>query len=222
MIRVVLVEDHPLYRRGLLDALSESGEVVVVALAGSIEEIEACEVDADLVVLDLNLPGRSGVDAVGELTSRGLQVLVLSASGSEHDVVEAIGRGAGGYLTKRAEVEEILRAISIVSSGGLYVSPTLASYLIRAEVAPRAPLLLTPREREVLRLLAEGETDHDIAEQLFISVSTVHSHLDRIREKTGQRRRAGLTRLAFEEGVMAGSSREPPRRPPASPTPSRR
>jgi DNA-binding NarL/FixJ family response regulator len=99
-------------------------------------------------------------------------------------------------LTKEAEPDEILRAVMAVAAGRTYVSATLAAFLLKA------PIQLTEREKEILQLVASGETDRDIAEQLVISVRTVHSHLDRIRDKTGCRRRADLTRLAIESGII--------------------
>ena len=143
------------------------------------------------MILDLHLPGIEGADAVRFVRSAGPEVLVLSASDDPIEVIEAIGAGAAGYLTKSADTEEIILAIGIVSSGATYVSPVLAGHLLHQaqKKEPASPLELTPREREILELVAEGETDADIAVRLYISVHTVHSHLDRIREKTGRRRR---------------------------------
>jgi DNA-binding NarL/FixJ family response regulator len=148
------------------------------------------------VLLDLHLPGLSGAAAVTHLCARGQSVLVVSASEAPADVIEAIGAGARGYLTKQAEEAEIVGAIRAVAEQRTYVSATLASYLLQA------PIRITEREREILELVAGGETDQDIAELLQLSVRTVHSHLDRIRNKTGSRRRADLTRFALERGIV--------------------
>jgi DNA-binding NarL/FixJ family response regulator len=126
----------------------------------------------------------------------------VSASEQPADVVQAIGAGARGYLSKQAEETEILGAIQAVAQGRTYVSATLAGYLLLA------PIPITAREREILELVAGGETDQDIADQLTISVRTVHSHLDRIRDKTGSRRRADLTRFAIERGIIPRRSKE--------------
>ena len=157
-----------------------------------------------MVLLDLQLPGLAGAEGVAHLHDRGLAVLVVSASGSEQAVLDALGAGANGYLTKDSEPAEILAAVKIVARGGTYVSPTLASYLLSAARggANRGRLDLTNREREILALVAQGERDQDIAEHLYISLRTVHSHLDRIRDKTGSRRRPDLTRLAMERGII--------------------
>jgi DNA-binding NarL/FixJ family response regulator len=144
------------------------------------------------------------------LCARGLAVLVVSAAGGQDDVLDAVAAGASGYLTKDAEAAEITAAVAAVAKGGTYVSPALAAYLLRAaRTEPKAvPWALTEREREILGLLASGDTDQDIAAQLYISVRTVRSHLERIRDKTGRRRRPDLTRLAIEQGIIDGAPPE--------------
>jgi DNA-binding NarL/FixJ family response regulator len=131
-------------------------------------------------------------------------VLVVSAQSESSDVLGAMGAGARGYLTKASGADEIVRAVREVADGKTFVSPTLASILLDSargrSAGPR--LALTDREKQVLSLLAEGERDLDIARTLSVSVRTVRSHLDRIREKTGRRRRPELTRLAIEEGLV--------------------
>jgi DNA-binding CsgD family transcriptional regulator len=139
---------------------------------------------------------RSGGLAVAQLALAAGE----SAAGAPDDVIDALAAGAAGYLTKDADARDIQLAVRAVASGETYVSPTLASYLISAN-RQRAPSLehqLSPRELEILALVAAGETDRDIAKQLFIATTTVYSHLERIRDKTGARRRAQLTRLYLE------------------------
>lgn len=209
LIRVAIVEDHPLYRRGLTQTTIQSDCLDLVAATPSLEELDPTNLRiANVVILDLHLPGLEGSEAVRFVRSAGPQVLVLSASDDPAEVIEAIGAGAAGYLTKSADSDEIIQAIEIVSNGGTYVSPVLASHLLsQAQKKERASHLeLTPREREILELVAEGETDADIADRLFISVHTVHSHLDRIREKTGRRRRPELTRFAIEHEIRRQKS----------------
>ena len=164
--------------------------------------IIALGMQAEVLLLDLHLPGLRGAAAVAHLCARGHTVLVVSASEAPADVVEAIGAGARGYLTKQADEAEIVGAVGAVAEGRTYVSATLASYLLQA------PINITEREREILELVAGGETDQDIAELLQLSVRTVHSHLDRIRNKTGSRRRADLTRFALERGIVPRSPKE--------------
>jgi DNA-binding NarL/FixJ family response regulator len=200
MISVAIVDDHPLYRQGLAMAIEQADDFTLVADAESIEDFDRRDVTVDVVLLDLHLPGIRGAEGVAHICARGPKVIVVSAAGAADDVIDALAAGAAGYLTKDAEAEDIRRAVRAVANGQTYVSPTLASYLINAN-KPRAASLdhqLSPRELEILALVAAGETDRDIAKQLFIATATVYSHLERIRDKTGARRRAQLTRLYLE------------------------
>jgi DNA-binding NarL/FixJ family response regulator len=200
VISVAIVDDHPVYRQGLAMAVEQADDLELAGDAGSIEAFDALGVRPDVVLLDLHLPGVGGATGVAHVCDEGNRVLVVSAAGAPDDVIDAIAAGAAGYLTKEADAAEITRAVRTVASGGTYVSPTLASYLLKAERATATPSL-TARECEVLALVAAGETDRDIAEQLMIAKTTVHSHLDRIRDKTGARRRAELTNLAHRLGI---------------------
>ena len=206
MIRVAVVDDHPVFRQGIAHVIDSEASFELVAAVGAVEEL-TFDAPIDVVILDLGLPGLSGAAAVSHVRELGPRVLVVSADGERRPVVDAIGAGAGGYLTKSAEQKEITEATRIVAEGGTYVSPTLASYLIATSREHGADGLftLTTREKEILALVAAGERDADIAEELFISIRTVRSHLDRIRDKTGYRRRPDLTRLAIKEGLVDGS-----------------
>ncbi|BCJ49831.1 DNA-binding response regulator [Actinoplanes sp. NBRC 14428] len=205
-ILVSIVEDHPLYRMALARVVDGLPGCTLGAVAGSVEEFLAYRTrPGGVVLLDLHLPGRQGPAAALAVTEAGHRPLVVSAQAGQADVLAVLAAGARGYLTKSAEEREIAAAVRQVADGGTYVSPTLAGFLLDSarprQAGPR--LALTPREREVLGLLAEGERDVDIARALGISVRTVRSHLDRIREKTGQRRRSELTRLAIGEGISS-------------------
>ncbi len=200
MISVAIVDDHPVYRQGLALAVDEADDLELVAQASSIEAFDALGTRPDVLLLDLHLPGIEGTAGVAHVCARGNRVLVVSAAGTPEDVIDAIAAGASGYLTKEADADEITDAVRVVGAGATYVSPTLASYLLRADRSS-ASYTLTTREREVLALVAAGETDRDIAEHLTIATTTVHSHLDRIRDKTGARRRAELTNLAHRLGI---------------------
>lgn len=208
MIRVGVVDDHPVFRQGLAHAVEGAEGLELLFAVASVEDLDARDEAPELVILDLGLPGMHGANAVRHVCERGAKVLVVSAEGSQSDVLDAIAAGASGYLTKSAEPGEITAAVHIVANGETYVSPTLAAYILRAAKQDQAsaPHALTAREREILALVAAGERDSDIAEQLFISVRTVRSHLDRIRDKTGRRRRADLTRLAVEQGIVPPES----------------
>jgi len=199
--RIAVVEDHPLYRQGLVQVIEQAPGLDLVAAVGSVGEMErAGYEDVDVVVLDLHLPDCEGTDAVRRVKARQEHILVVSASDDRKHVVDAIGAGACGYLPKSAQADEITKALATVAAGETYISPVLAAALLRdnRDKDHSTAYTLTAREREILALLAEGETDADIADRLYISVSTVRSHLDRIRDKTGSRRRAELARLAFD------------------------
>jgi DNA-binding NarL/FixJ family response regulator len=209
MITIAIVEDHPIFRQGLAQLIERVPNFALTGAYRTIEDFLAVTPSPDLVLLDLNLPGIEGPAGVRAVVERQRNVLVVSAATNREAVLDAVAAGARGYLAKDAHPEEIATAISIIAEGGTYISATLASYLLAANSADdaKSTLNLSEREREVLSLLARGERDEDIAEKLYISVRTVRSHLDRIRDKTGRRRRPDLTRYAMEHGLVdPGSS----------------
>jgi DNA-binding NarL/FixJ family response regulator len=189
-LRVVLVDDHPVYREGLAKLLKEC-DVDVVAQAGNgpqaIEIVE--EVAPDVVVMDLNMPGMSGVDVTRRLNERNpaSRVLVVSVSAQEEDVTEAILAGASGYVLKDGPVEEVVAGIQAAANGESLISPRIATMLLRRmrldepmEVDAPVQTPLSERELQVLRLVAEGKGNHEIGEVLFIGQSTVRNHISSI------------------------------------------
>ncbi|PRX48555.1 LuxR family two component transcriptional regulator [Prauserella shujinwangii] len=203
-ITVGVIEDHPLYRAAVANVLAEADGIELGAVAGSVGRFLALgQPPGGVVVLDLKLPDLADAAAVLRVTAMGHRVLVVSAHAGRAEVLGAISAGARGYLSKDAEAEDILHAVREIAAGRSYVSPTLASFVLDDERARHAGprLELSDREREVLALVAAGERDQDIAEAMSISVRTVRSYLDRIRDKTGRRRRPELTRLAIEQGI---------------------
>lgn len=205
-VPIAVVDDHPLFRSAVVAAFEGVSDMTVALECGSVEELEA-RLDsapgaAEVVLLDLSLPGRSGAEAVRAVARRVPAVLVLSGSALRTQLVDVFAGGARGYLVKTARAEEIVQATRTVAAGNGYLAPEVASMLTVA-MRTRGPQLadITAREREVLVLLAAGMTDRMIAEELTISLATVRSHLDRIRGKTGSRRRAELTRLAVQAGL---------------------
>jgi DNA-binding NarL/FixJ family response regulator len=204
-MEIHVVEDHPLYRAALVHALDSGDDMRVGVSAASVEEFAAYRrPPGTVVILDLKLPGVHDAEAVATVVRMGFAVLVLSAYGERSNVLAALAAGARGYLTKEADIDEIRRAVRTVAAGDSYVSPKLATFVLdspRLRYRGTQPPL-SDRERQVLALLADGERDQDIATALSISVRTVRSHLDRIREKTGRRRRPELTRLAIEKGIV--------------------
>lgn len=203
-IRVGVIEDHPLYRAAVARVLDEAEDVELGVVADSVARFAASgQPPGGVIVLDLKLQGVADAAAVLEVVEMGHRVLIVSAHAGQAEVLGAISAGARGYLTKDADGEEILRAVRVIAAGDSFISPRLASFVLDASRDRRAgaKLELSEREREVLSLVAAGERDQDIAETMGISVRTVRSYLDRIRDKTGRRRRPELTRLAIEAGI---------------------
>jgi DNA-binding NarL/FixJ family response regulator len=204
---ILLIEDEGLVRESLVGALAGLPDIVVQADAESVEEALMAEVTPDVTLLDLSLgEGRlMREQAVAALKSRwpNSRILVLTSSEARDDLLNMLAAGADGYITKHATKTQLHGAIREVACGNVYITPRLASYVLQDEERhPPDGLSLSPREKQILKLLAEGDRDQDIADRLFISLKTVQSHLTRIRDKTGQRRRAALTRLAMDEGLI--------------------
>lgn len=188
-IRVVIVDDHPFYRDGLAELLTASGvEVVAAVPTGEAALTAVDELAPDVVVMDLNLPGISGIDATRRLAviAPATRVLVLTVSAQEADVTDAIVAGASGYVLKEAPVEEVVAGIRAAVAGQSFISPRIAALLLsRVQEEGRsggdlAGAHLSARELDVLALMAEGRTNTDIAETLVISQSTVRHHISNI------------------------------------------
>lgn len=209
MIRVLVVDDHPLWRDAVARDLDDAG-CTVVGTAGDGDQAlrVAAATRPDLVLLDLQLPGRDGVDVTRALCSGpppAPYVLVLSASGEQGDVLAALKAGATGYLTKSATREELLAAVERAGRGEPVFTPGLAGLVLgefrRLASATPARDVLTPRETEVLRLVATGRSYRQIAEQLVVSHRTVQNHVQNILGKLQLDNRVQLTRYAIEHGL---------------------
>jgi|1186.fasta_scaffold233407_1 DNA-binding NarL/FixJ family response regulator len=207
-IRVLIIDDHPLAREGLVAALGRDPGIEVVGQAESGEEGVrlAAELRPSVVTLDLHLVDMDGVEALAGLRENApdARALIVTASEQIDSLVQAMAAGAAGYLSKRATPEEIRQAVIDVHGGGSVISPMLAGHLLRqytrivqGDAAPSRSLL-TAREEEILRLLAQGHTDSEIADQLYLSRRTVQYHLASVRRKTGLSRRSQLARWVGE------------------------
>ena len=210
-IRVVIVDDHPVWRSGVRGDLEQAGDMVVVGESddgGEAIEVAAAELP-DVVLMDLHLPTVGGVDAIRRIVENApsVRVLVLSASGVEIDVLEAVKVGATGYLLKSATADEIVSAVRQVAAGEPVFSPSLAGLVlsefrrVSADEHVGGEPRLTARENEILRLVAKGYTYRDIAEQLFISQRTVQNHVQNILTKLQLRKRYELMRYAIQRGL---------------------
>ena len=208
-IRVMVVDDHPIWRDGIRADLESSGTATVVAEASDGGEAigQAREAMPEVVLMDLRLPTVTGVEATRRIVEESphVRVLILSASGEEADVLEAVKVGATGYLLKSASSEEIVDAVRRVREGEPVFTPPLAGLVLSefrrvATPEPGEPGL-TPRENEILRLVAKGYTYREIAEKLFISVKTVQNHVQNILTKLQLRKRYELMRYAIQKGL---------------------
>jgi DNA-binding NarL/FixJ family response regulator len=211
-IRVLVAEDHPLVREGIIRALErDPGMAVVGETDNGITAMElARELKPDVMVLDLRMPGLGGAVVLERLRAElpEIRALVMTANESPESLLDAIAAGAAGYLSKRTTGDELRQAVITTYGGGSVITPELAGHLLRefsgsarGEGSSVRPLLAA-RELETLRLVADGLTDNEIGKQLYISPRTVQNHLTRIREKTGLRRRSELARWAVEHAVV--------------------
>jgi DNA-binding NarL/FixJ family response regulator len=208
-IRVLLADDHAVVRAGLRALFHAHPDVEVVADAADGEEaaLRAVEVRPDVALLDFAMPGLDGAGAAARLREAApeVRVLVLSAHENPAFLRQALQAGARGYVLKRAAADEVVRAVRVVAGGGAYLDPRLAGGLAEslARGAPHARGEgLSGRERDVLRLLAVGYTNKEIAASLRISVKTVETYKSRAAEKLGLQSRVDLVRYAAHQGWL--------------------
>ena len=213
MIKVVVVDDHAVVRSGLRLLLDAHEDIEVVGEAGNAKDaiFRARALKPDVILLDVVMPGASGIDVLPELLRESPQtkVLVLSMQDDPSYVREAFGAGASGYVLKEAADEEVVSAVREIANGGRYVHPSLGARMVAAEAEERAAVEADPlseREREVLRLLALGHTNQEIAQELYISVRTAESHRAHIMQKLRLSTRAELVRYALSHGLLADES----------------
>ena len=200
-IRILLVDDHQLVRDGLHSRLGETPGICVVGEAGTGAEALAltAKLQPDLVLLDIGLPDMSGLDVAERLpaVAPSTRALMLSMYDNREYVISAMRAGAAGYVLKDASSKEIIAAIRAVAAGGSYYSAPLTTALA---TGGSEPPLLTEREREILILVAQGNSNKRIAQQLDVSVRTVETHRLNLRKKLGVETPAGLIRYALQQG----------------------
>ncbi|WP_253206655.1 response regulator [Verticiella alkaliphila] len=196
-IRVLLVDDHPLLRDGIRLGLQRDDGIQVVGEAGSVDSALASldAVRPDVIVTDIRMPERSGLDLVSAIAERAcsMRVLLLSMLDDVRLIDRALAAGAAGYVRKDAGADTLLAAIRTVAQGGRHVDPGVAALLRAPDPGVRAPSNLTPREAAVLRLVAQGLSSRDIADALDMSVRTVETHRLRVRRKLHLSTDVGLT-----------------------------
>jgi len=219
VIRVVIADDQTLMRQGLESLLALSGEVAVVGHAADGDEalVRVTQERPDVLLLDLRMPGRDGIATLEELRKRGSEVpvLVLTTFDDDELVLRALRAGARGYLLKDVSLDELVGAIRTLATGGTLVQPALTDRLLRGlGAAPvpddfthlPAPEPLTPRETEVLRLLASGFTNREIAQALFLAEGTVKNHISTVLAKLGVKDRTRAVLRALHLGLLSAAS----------------
>ncbi|GGR95362.1 MULTISPECIES: response regulator [Streptomyces] len=208
-VTLVVVDDHPVVRDGLRGMFTAApGFEVLGEAADGVDALAVVgELDPDVVLMDLRMPGGGGVAAIAELTRRGARskVLVLTTYDSDSDTLPAIEAGATGYLLKDAPREELFAAVRAAADGRSVLSPAVASRLmtrVRTPAADPAESALSAREREVLVLVARGTTNREIAAELFISEATVKTHLTHVFAKLGAKDRAAAVAVGYDRGIL--------------------
>ena len=213
MIRVLVADDHPIVRAGIVGLLADADDIIVVGEAadGAEAVAQARLVRPDVVLLDLRMPVLDGVAATSQIVAAGLgRVLVLTTYESDEQILAAIGAGAAGYLLKASPSSEILAGVRAVAEGESALSPLVAARLVHhVRTGPTEPVttpaLLSPRELEVLRLVATGRTNAEIGRELYIGEATVKSHLLRVFAKLEVSDRTSAVMRGIESGLIETS-----------------
>jgi DNA-binding NarL/FixJ family response regulator len=211
-LRVVIADDQPMMRAGFKAVLEAAGDIAVVAEAGSGEEAvrAATEHAPDVVLMDIRMPGMDGIEATRRLPRQ--RVLILTTFGLDEYIIDALRAGASGFLLKDAPTQEVVAAVRSVAAGDAVLSPAVTRQLLdqvgrrlpaAVARAPEGLAALTDREREVLRMLAAGLTNAEIAEALVVSEPTVKSHVSNLLGKLGLRDRVQAVIYAYETGLIA-------------------
>lgn len=212
VIRVLLADDHAIVRAGLKEILADTGDITVAGEASSGQEVlgRIRDNDYDVAVLDMSMPGRSGIELIRQVKGERpkLRILVLTMHSEQQYAVRALKAGASGYLTKESAPDQLVAAIRRIAAGGAFVSPETAEQLaLDVNRAPGGPVhtLLSDREYQVFELIVNGKSVTDIARHLALSVKTVSTHKTRILHKMGVTSQAELVRYALEHRLLEKS-----------------
>lgn len=209
MIRVIIADDHTIFRHGLKKILEENRDIQVVAEAsnGSDALDKACKIDCDVLLLDISMPGLTGLDLLKVLKTHRpkLKVLILSMYPEHQYAIRALKAGAAGYINKASAAEELIEAIKKVYSDGKYITLDIAERFLfefDSHTDKQPHELLTDREYQILCMIASGKTVSMIAEELNLSVKTVSTHRVHILEKMGMKNNAELTHYMIKKGLV--------------------
>jgi DNA-binding NarL/FixJ family response regulator len=208
-LRIVVADDHNLMRSGLVSILKDMEDVEVVGEAANGRQALRLvkELQPDLVLLDITMPELNGLDAAEHIkqSAAKAKVIILSMHSNEEFVAQALKAGACGYLLKEAATDELELAVKVVARGQFYLSPSISRQVVDSYLhgAPADVDLLSPRQREILQLIAEGKRTREIAEILHLSVKTIESHRSQIMERLKIHDVAGLIRFALRKGLIS-------------------
>jgi len=208
MINILIADDHPIVRHGLKQILSNSGDINVAAEADTCQETlnKVYNNKFDVILLDLSMPGRGGLEIIQDIKNSKHQppVLILTAYTEEQYALRALKSGASGYLVKKSAPDELVTAIKKVSSGGKYISLSLAEKLAFSLSSPeKLPHeSLSNREYQVMSMIASGKMVNEIATELSLSVKTISTHRARILNKMGMKSNAEITYYAIKQGLV--------------------
>ncbi|MBN1547032.1 MAG: response regulator transcription factor [Syntrophaceae bacterium] len=212
MIRIMVVDDHAIVREGLKQILSDVGDMAVLAEAGNGQEAldKIRRGTFDVILMDISMPGRSGLEILKDIKSEHpkLPVLILSMHPEEQYAIRALKAGAAGYMNKSSAPDELIGAIRKVSAGRKYVSPSVAEKLaleLGSDTEKLPHELLSDREYQVMLMLASGRTVSEIADELCLSVKTISTYRSRIMEKMNLKKNAGLTLYAVQHHLLQDS-----------------
>lgn len=210
--KILIADDHAVLRAGLKLFINSQPDLEVVGEASTGEEaiIQSAALNPDIVLMDISMAELSGLEATRRIrrAQPDVRVLFLTMHEEEGYLRRALAAGAAGYCPKSAADSELLSALRAVAQGNVYIHPSQTKMLLEgmlpghAPASPPLPAALSDREREVLRLVALGHTNQQIADQLFLSVKTVETYRARVMEKLGLKSRAALVRYAMEEGII--------------------
>ncbi|MEV4297544.1 response regulator transcription factor [Microbispora rosea] len=216
-IRVVVADDHLVVRTGFAELLGSQRDFVVVATASDgAQAVRTCrELHPDVVVMDIRMPVMDGIEATRRLAGSGTRVLILTTFDLDEYVYDALRAGAGGFLLKDVTAERLFDAVRVVAAGDALLAPSITRRLIaefarfRPTPEPAVPAALTPRETQVLRLVAEGLSNAEIAARLTVTEETVKTHVSRVLGKLGLRDRTQAVVMAYETGLVVPRSTRP-------------
>ena len=209
MIKVFIADDHAIFREGLKNIIKEASDIIITGEARDVAEVLAKigKIDFDILILDLNMPGRGGLDLIRELRSQiaGIRILVLSYLPEDKFALRSIKAGANGYVSKESAVEELITAIRRIFTRGKYLSPAMAEQLAFENLSPSGQLphtILSNREFEILCMIASNNSIRKISVDLSLCVSTVNTYRARILKKMDMKTDVELTHYAIEQKLV--------------------